>query len=202
MKDWWFHSKLKKNMNFENNSMLCYYCFNTSVCILIESDNILRAWPLETEYFKLGIIHTTYFICFICICIPGISYSHWSTVSSLLSNTVTFIIKPKALGHYMAVVGQQSSKSEHNGQMVSPWRHLSCSRRQQTCSSISLHSDKQHGKIKKTQQKLDFRNWNARECSQIRCYLVLQQYQSLNLHNLEIKNHTVNSIKTRKTAGK
>lgn len=39
---------------FENNSMLCYCCSNASVCILIEGDNILRVWPLETENFKLG----------------------------------------------------------------------------------------------------------------------------------------------------
>lgn len=53
-----------------------------------------------------------------------------------------------------------------------------------------------------TQQKLIIRDWNARECSQIKCCLVLQHYQSLNLKNLDIKNHTVNSIKTIKTAGK
>lgn len=92
---------------FESNSMLCYCCSNTSVCILIEGGNILRVWPLGTENFKLGIIHTTYFICSICICIPGFLYSHWSTVPSVLSNTVTFIIKPNALGLYMGVEGEQ-----------------------------------------------------------------------------------------------
>lgn len=61
MNDWWFHSKLKRTMNcyiLSSKATACCVpsCFNTSVCILIEGDNILRVWPLETEYFKLGII--------------------------------------------------------------------------------------------------------------------------------------------------
>lgn len=112
MKDWWFHSKLKRTTNCYILCLKTIACwvtswFNTPVCILIESDNILTVWPLEMEYFKLGIIHTTYFLCLICICVPGFLYSHGSTVPSLLSNIVTFIIKPNAFGLYMGVVGEQ-----------------------------------------------------------------------------------------------